>query len=290
MPAHPDADLYPTATGPAKDLVDQHQTEQSVKLYAGWFCPFGMLSQIQRVWLALEEKQIPYQYIEVNPYDKPDSLLKLNPRGLVPTLQVPDPKDSSSPKPLYESNIVLEYLEEAFPDNKPHFLPKDPYEKARARIWIDYVTSRVIPAFHRFLQYQPGPNDSKGDAVTGLDKLRAEFRDHLKTWIKEADPEGPYFLGKDLSLPDLVLAPWAVRLWVFEEYKGGLGLPAEGSGGVDELVWQRWRKWLKAVESRKSVQQTTSEKQHYLPIYKRYVDNVAQSELAKATRAGRGVP
>lgn len=103
--------------------------------------------------------------------------------------------------------------------------------------------------------------------------------------------DGPFFLGDQITLPDLVLAPWAVRLWVFDEYKsGGLGIPAGGNGGEDELVWQRWRKWLKAVEDRRSVRETTSEKGYYLPVYKRYADNVAQSELAKATREGRGVP
>jgi glutathione S-transferase len=80
-------------------------------------------------------------------------------------------------------------------------------------------------------------------------------------------------------------------LWVFDEFKnGGLGIPVEGQGGSDEAVWSRWRKWLSSIEERKSIQETTSEKEYYLPIYKRYADNTAQSELAKATRAGRGVP
>lgn len=273
----PDADLHPEATGPAKALVEKHSAEQPLKLYAGWFCPF-----VERVWLALEEKQIPYQYIEVNPYHKPQSLLSLNPRGLVPTLSVPH---SGTPKPLYESTVVLEYLEEAYLDHKPRLLPEDPYEKARVRIWVDYVTSRVIPAFHRFLQFQEG--QSQGS----IDDLRREFLNHLKEWTREAHPEGPFFLGKNVSIPDLVLAPWAVRLWIFDEFKeGGLGIPAEGQGGEDEGVWSRWRKWLAAVEARPSIQQTTSEKEFYIPIYKRYADNTAQSELAKATRAGRGVP
>jgi glutathione S-transferase len=104
-------------------------------------------------------------------------------------------------------------------------------------------------------------------------------------------PEGPFFLGSEVSLPDIVLAPWAVRLWVFDDFKnGGLGIPVEGQGGSDEAVWSRWRKWLSSIEERKSIQETTSEKKYYLPIYKRYADNTAQSELAKATRAGRGVP
>lgn len=103
-------------------------------------------------------------------------------------------------------------------------------------------------------------------------------------------PDGPFFLGSEISLPDLVLAPWAVRLWIFDEFKQGLGIPVEGRGGEDDDVWDRWRKWVTALESRKSIQETTSEKEYYLPIYRRYADNTAQSELAKATRAGRGVP
>ncbi|KAJ5899799.1 hypothetical protein N7495_004543 [Penicillium taxi] len=118
------------------------------------------------------EKQIPYEYIEVNPYNKPDSLLSLNPRGLIPTLSCPT---DTHPKPLYESTVIIEYLEEAYPSHGPYLLPKDPYERARARIWIDYVTSRIIPAFHRFLQYEPtdGVGDLESDARL-LDKLRQE--------------------------------------------------------------------------------------------------------------------
>lgn len=236
---------------------------------------------VQRAWLALEEKQIPYQYIEVNPYNKPRSLLSLNPRGLVPTLSC---AVGTTSKPLYESTVILEYLEEAYSDHKPRLLPHHPYERARARIWIDYVTSRIVPAFHRFLQFQGGQG-------TSIDLMREEFLLHLKEWTKEMHPEGPFFLGREIGLPDLVLAPWAVRLWVFDEFKeGGLGIPGEGQGGEDEGVWSRWRKWLKAVEGRESIQQTTSEKQLYMPIYKRYAENTAQSELAKAVRAGRGVP
>ncbi|EDN96619.1 hypothetical protein SS1G_01545 [Sclerotinia sclerotiorum 1980 UF-70] len=74
--SHPDADLFPHATGFAAQMVEEHSKEEPVKLYAGWFCPF-----VQRVLLILLEKNIPFQYIEVNPYHKPASLLKLNPRA-----------------------------------------------------------------------------------------------------------------------------------------------------------------------------------------------------------------
>lgn len=160
-------------------------------------------------------------------------------------------------------------------------MPADPYDRARTRIWTDYVTSRIIPAFHRFLQHQ---------GTEGLKEKQQEFLGHIKEFTKEMDKEGPYFNGKDFGLIDVIIAPWALRLWVFDHFKGGLGIPEKGKGGDDEQVWERWRTWLSAVEGRNSVKETISEKEHYLPIYQRYADDKAQSELAKATRAGRGVP
>ncbi|KAF2800775.1 glutathione S-transferase [Melanomma pulvis-pyrius CBS 109.77] len=268
---HPDADLHPEATGPAAALVKAHAAENPLKLYSGWFCPF-----VQRVWIALEEKKIPYQYIEVNPYHKPASLLALNPRGLVPTLQYNN-------KPLYESAVLVQFLDDAYPTHTPHLLPADAYERARTRIWIDFTTSRLIPSFHRFLQHQGG-----GEA---LREKRAEFLGYLKEFAREMEGgAGPYFLGSEFSLVDVVVAPWAVRLWVFDYFKGGLGIPGPGEGGEDEGVWERWRVWVGAVEARESVRRTLSEREFYLPIYQRYAEDRAQSELAKATRAGRGVP
>ena len=237
---------------------------------------------VQRSWITLEEKRIPYQYIEINPYHKEASFLALNPRGLVPTLGCPQTDDST--KPLYESNIICEYLEESYPDHGARIYPSDPYQKARMKIWVDHITSRIIPAFHRFLQHTKGSPYSIAEA-------RDEFLGHLKTWIKEADPTGPFFMGEQFSMADIALAPWGVRLWVFDHFKeGGLGMPEKGNGGEDEEVWARWRTWVKAVEGRKSVAETMSDREHYLPIYTRYAEDRAQSELAKATRKGRGVP
>ena len=273
--SHPDAAVHPSATGPAAAVVAAHQDPQPLKLYSGWFCPF-----VQRVWAVLEEKQIPYQYIEVNPYNKPESLLKLNPRGLVPTLEYES-------KPLFESNVILELLEEAYPNQGKSLLPKDLYERARMRIWIDFVGSRIIPSWHRLLQHQPEKH-AYDDA--GLTQKREELLGHLKTFTKEMEPSGPYFMGAEPTLIDFVASPWAMRMWVIDHYKYGSGIPQEGSGGSDEQTWVRWRKWVSAVESRPSITGIMSEKEYYLPIYQRYADDKAQSELAKATRAGKGVP
>ncbi|KAF2144447.1 uncharacterized protein K452DRAFT_306284 [Aplosporella prunicola CBS 121167] len=269
---HPD--IYPEATGLAKATVQVHQAETPLKLYGGWFCPF-----VQRIWLILEEKGIPYQFIEVNPYNRPESLLRLNPRGLTPALEY-------NKKPLYESTVIAEFLDEAYLEHMPRLYPEDLYEKARSKIWIDYVTSRIVPAWFRFLQYQPTQGE---DGLEGLKKVQQEFLGYLREWTKEMDQEGPYFLGAEPTMADLTLGPFVVRCWLLDHFKGGSGIPKEGEAGDDEL-WRRWRKYAEALATRKSVKETTSEPDKYLSFYKWYAGGAAHSELAKATRAGRGLP
>lgn len=262
MPSHPDADLHPVATGPASTIVSTHQSPAPHILYSGWFCPF-----VQRTWITLEEKKIPYQYVEINPYNKEPSFLALNPRGLVPTLGVPvkggkKGEDGVERKPLIESNIVSEYVD-SLPSDEPALYSADGYVKARQKIWIDFVSTRFIPAFHRLLQHTP-------DKAYSLEEAKLELRGHIKTWIVEASEEGPFWSGNKLDMVDVTLAPWAVRLWVFEHFKGVQDLiPGEGQGGEDEKVWKRWRRWYAAIEARETVKNTLSDREKYLVIYQR---------------------
>ncbi|KAF3212589.1 hypothetical protein TWF679_005778 [Orbilia oligospora] len=245
----PDVDIYPEATGQAAKYFAEHSTEEPLKLYAGWFCPY-----VQRVLLVLHLKNIPFQYIEVNPYEKPKSLLDLNPRGLVPTLVVPTA--DGTPKPLFESSVICEYLDEVYSDTTkygPRLLPEDPYERARARIWIQFVGSNIIPAFHRWLQFK-GEDSEKG---------RHDY------------------------IENVIIGPLVERYWVFDEFKGNGG---NWPSAKDGEIGARWEKYVSAIEGWQAIKDTTSDKEHYLPLYKRYADNVAQSELAKAIREGRPIP
>ncbi|KAL8968195.1 MAG: hypothetical protein Q9183_002574 [Haloplaca sp. 2 TL-2023] len=86
------------ATGAALVTVKKHSKEHDLKLYGSCFCPF-----VQRVWISLQLKGIEYQYIEVDPYKKPDSLTAINPRGLVPALR-------HGNWGCYESTVLMEYV------------------------------------------------------------------------------------------------------------------------------------------------------------------------------------
>ncbi|KAK3372362.1 glutathione S-transferase, partial [Podospora didyma] len=285
-----DTSLEGQTSGAAARLAAAHSAEHTLKLYGGWFCPF-----VQRAWILLVEKRIPHQYIEINPYHKAPEFLALNPRGLVPTLAI------AASKPLYESTIICEYLDEAFPDESEHgkrLLPTAAddeqgggvYERARCRLWIDHICSRIVPCFYKFIQHTP-------DKGYTLEEVRKEFLGHLKVFVAEMDStpgKGPWFLGERFSLVDVMLAPWAKRLFLIDHYKeGGVGIPGVGKGQgteEDEQVWERWRRWFAAIVERPSVKETWSKDEQYVAAYKRYADDTTQSQVAKATRAGKSLP
>ncbi|OLN87220.1 Glutathione S-transferase omega-1 [Colletotrichum chlorophyti] len=276
-----DTSIGAHTTGAAAKLAAKHSDEHPLKLYGGWFCPF-----VQRSWIVLVEKQIPHQYIEINPYKKDSEFLKMNPRGLIPTLVVPVDVKGNEQRPLYDSTVLCEYLEEAYAGNKhgPHLFPDSPYERARCRLWIDHINSRVVPAFYKFIQHTP-------EKAYSVDQARGEFLGHIKTFAKDLDAHGPYFLGQTFSLVDIMLAPWAMRLFLIDHYKpGGVGIPAEGKGDEDEEVWKKWRRWYDAVKDRQSVKDTLSDRDAYIEVYQRYAEDKTNSEVGQATRGGKNLP
>lgn len=103
----------------------------------------------------MEVKDLNYQYLEVDPYKKPESLLEVNPRGLVPALRHGD-------WGCYESTVLMEYVRPCrshfkFPYLFPQQLedldaripllpPDDPKGRAHSRLWSDHVRLPFIPA------------------------------------------------------------------------------------------------------------------------------------------------
>lgn len=314
-PNEVDKTIHPHATGAALETAKQHEAEKPLKLYAGWFCPF-----VQRSWITLNEKKTDYQYIEINPYHKDPEFLKLNPRGLVPTLAVPVPAPRSDDhvtngtsqakqrklKPLYESIVIAEYLDEHFSNTTkygPKLLPAGndelaAYERAICRLWIDHISSRIVPSFYRFLQHTP-----EKDSQYTISDVRSELLGHIKTFVRQllemdaqrdslGEAPGPWFLGDQFSLVDITLIPWALRLFLIDHYKkpDGVGIPDSGRGGEDEEVWNRWRVWKQAVRNRDSVTSTLSEREKYIEVYKRYAEDETGSQVGQATRGGRSMP
>src|SRR5829696_398107 len=94
-----------------------------LKLVSHKLCPY-----VQRAVIALNEKGVPFERIDIDLDNKPDWFLKVSPLGKTPVLLVGDTA-------IFESAVILEYLEETQP-NALH--PADPLARAEHRAWIEF--------------------------------------------------------------------------------------------------------------------------------------------------------
>ncbi|BFG28856.1 hypothetical protein CerSpe_151300 [Prunus speciosa] len=96
-----------------------------------WSSPYGM-----RLRVALAEKGIQYEYREEDLSNKSALLLQSNPvHKKIPVL-------IHNGKPVSESLVALQYIDEVWKDKTP-LLPSDPYLRAQARFWADFVDKKV---------------------------------------------------------------------------------------------------------------------------------------------------
>jgi glutathione S-transferase len=94
----------------------------------------------QKVFLTMSEKGLNWdsQYIDLFKNEQYDSeYLKLNPKGVVPTL-------IHEGRAVIESTLICEYLNETFPD--PPLMPDTPYDRSRMRLWSKHIDEGVFVA------------------------------------------------------------------------------------------------------------------------------------------------
>jgi len=144
-----------------------------------------------RVRIALDEKRLAYREREIDLANKPPELRELNPANAVPVLIV----DGAA---IPESIVILEYLEDRFPQNP--LLPADPLARARARLLCDRVTAALGP---HGLKLVRGSDEEKQAAAEGI-------RAALATLERDVPAAG--FLVGPFSIADVALAPFVARL------------------------------------------------------------------------------
>jgi len=182
-----------------------------LKLISHKLCPY-----VQRAVIALTEKGVGFERIDIDLANKPDWFVAISPLGKTPVLQV-------GAVPIFESAVILEYLEET----QPHQLhPADPLRRAEHRAWIEFG-SAVLSDIAGFYA---AADEATFKAKTA--QLEQRFA-RLESRVAAA----PWFDGESFSLVDAVFGPVFRYFDVFDDI-ADFGIFA----GKPKL--HRWRKSL----------------------------------------------
>ncbi|QIK39068.1 stringent starvation protein A [Caldichromatium japonicum] len=166
-------------------------------LYSDPACPY-----CHRIRIVLAEKGIVVDIVDVDARDLPDEVMDFNPYGTVPTFVDRDLH-------LYESRIIMEYLDERFPH--PPLLPVDPVSRAQARLLMYRVDRDWYSLMGRLL------NEEAEDA----DQARKELAESLIA-VAPVFEKYLFFMSDEFSLVDCCVAPLLWRLPVL-----GVDLPKQ---------------------------------------------------------------
>ncbi|TFY53118.1 hypothetical protein EVG20_g10258 [Dentipellis fragilis] len=234
---------------------------QEITLYTAKVCPFA-----QRVEIAFEEAGVKPTKYQIDLQNKPDWYApKVNPASKVPALAYGGPKvtpENPSPEStkLAESLVLLEFVADLYPNATLH--PKDPVALARARFFIDQVSTKVLPPFFAF--------SMRGEAPDALLKALKELQALLP-------PGGGFAVGPEFSIADAAFAPFLGRLEL--NLRHDLGLYPVGEGlKVHKQVFEgaefaRLQQYFKDIVARPSFKTTFDEA---------YLLEHAKARLAKA--------
>lgn len=148
-------------------------------LYDADRCPF-----CARARIVLAEKGVEYETVTIDLSDRPDWLYEKNPLGKVPVLE----EDSFV---LPESDVIMEYLEERYPE--PALLPSDPAARARVRLMIFRFDTNLGDAYYAFRRGEDSGEEWLAHCLSAMERRSASW---------------PFPYG----LADIAYAPWLIRL------------------------------------------------------------------------------
>ncbi|XP_066377554.1 probable glutathione S-transferase GSTU6 [Miscanthus floridulus] len=160
-----------------------------LKLLGMWASPF-----VLRVKLALSFKGLSYAYVEEDLFgSKSELLLKSNPvHNKVPVL-------IHNGKPVCESQIIVQYIDEVYTGTGPSLLPADPYERAMARFWATFIDDKLLASWVQA---------SRGKTMEEkMERLKPTFAaiETLEAAFGECSKGKPFFGGDSVGYLDVML-------------------------------------------------------------------------------------
>lgn len=152
---------------------------------------FKLCPYVQRVAISMREKGIPFELVYVDLADKPEWFNAISPMGKVPLLRVDDGSETAV---LFESSVILEYLEDIGQGRPMH--SADPVEKALQRGWMEFGSSLLADIWS--LETATGAAAYES-APASLDRKLDRLENTLGA--------GPFFTGTEFTFVDAVFAP-----------------------------------------------------------------------------------
>ncbi|MEH8028349.1 stringent starvation protein SspA [Gallibacterium anatis] len=156
-----------------------------------------------QVKIVLAEKGVAYETENIEPGEISEDLLELNPTGSLPTLVDRD-------LVLFNSRIIMEYLDERFPH--PPLMPVYPVARAECRLLMQRIENDWYPVFAKAV------DENNPDSIA----VRKQLREELLA-VAPIFTQYEYFMSNEFSLVDCYLAPllWRIQL---------LGIEFSGAG------------------------------------------------------------
>lgn len=280
----------------------------NIQFYCAWFCPYA-----QRAWIALEHHKIPYNYVESlivredqdggdHGYDKNPKLLAINPKGLVPTIDLPtrivdetellrkqkegeafrtlsikpiDDEERNEPAMvLMESLDCVEFLnslgemcndKEAYCDLIPDSsLLKD----------AEDMNKNVCSTFYKVLM-KPTFEEQK-EAFEYFSKYIGEYVNDIL--------DGGFYKSTTLTIVDVTVIPWILRLPLLRHYRPTLCI----EDYINEEQYKKLEKYIQRINALEAVKNTLwDDFDKLLAVYVRYADGTATSQVGQAVKSGK---
>lgn len=250
------------------------KSAKKLELYSSYMCPFG-----RRALLAMFEKGLSFDYIpiplsgQLKKLDEgatsiagfegksPDELRKIkedykkdiNAAGEVPTLVV----DGAIIK---EADVIVEYLQDAFPKKGVSLMPRDALRRSKVRHYAKIIGGPGgVQGMYGLIMNQDPSKD---------EELQKKVYGHWASFAEMASEDGPYFLGKTFSLADVLLMPMYDQFsYAWPHYRGTELIPKD----AEKYPWApRVQKWADAVKDRESFKKCTQGGEKYIAMYGGY--------------------